>query len=80
MDERARGLQGEVTVRYQVHPSGRVRGVTVVRSSGHPSLDALAVAAVPARLPRPPAAARPDGLVYEHTLGYRNPLVLVSPP
>ena len=79
MEERARGLQGDVTVRYVVNPAGRVRRVTVIRSSGHPSLDAMAVAAVPARLPRPPAAARPDGLVYEHTLGYRNPLVLVSP-
>jgi len=79
MEQRARGLQGEVTVRYHVLASGRVRGVDVVRSSGHPSLDTLAVSAVPARLPRPPAETRPHGVVYEHTLAYRNPLVLISP-
>ncbi len=79
LDDRARGLQGDVGVRYHVLPSGRVRSVAVVRSSGHPALDALAVGAVPARLPRPPASTRPEGIVYEHILGYRNPLVLISP-
>lgn len=78
--DRARGIQGDVTILYQVRPNGRVVAVEVDRSSGNPELDAMAVGAVPERLPRLPRETGPGGLVHRVTLRYSNPhLGIVSP-
>jgi TonB family protein len=78
--DRARGIQGDVTVCYRVLPSGRVLDVHVRRSSGLAGLDTMAVAAVPDRLPRPPRDHGGDGLVHCVTLRYSNPQVSMGLP
>ncbi|MEQ1507426.1 MAG: energy transducer TonB, partial [Myxococcota bacterium] len=72
---RALGLQGEVTVRYLVRPDGRTGEVAIVRSSGNPELDRMAVEAIPARLARFPRELGSSPFHHEITLRYRNPLV-----
>jgi TonB family protein len=72
---RAVGLQGDVTVRYKVTPDGRTTDRVIVRSSGNPILDRMAVASIPARLPRFPKDLERKPLQHEITLHYRNPLV-----
>lgn len=53
---RARRVEGVVYVRFSVDRAGRVTGVSLARSSGHPELDQEALAAVyrAQPLPRPP--------------------------
>jgi TonB family protein len=70
---RAIGIQGDVTVRYRIRRSGTTSDVRVVRSSGLPSLDGMAIRAIPARLPRIPDAVGREELHHEITLRYRNP-------
>jgi protein TonB len=43
---RRRGAEGEVLLRAEIGAAGAPLGITVLRSSGHPDLDAAAVAAV----------------------------------
>lgn len=77
--DRARGIQGDVIVRYRVESGGRVTRVEVERSSGLPELDSMAVAAIPDRLPRLPRSAGRDAFVHRVTLRYRNPLLTLTP-
>ncbi|MEZ4240847.1 MAG: TonB family protein [Myxococcota bacterium] len=72
---RARGVQGEVTVRYAIRRDGRTFDVRVVRSSGNPELDEMARAAIPARTERFPRDLREQVVQHEITFRYRNPLV-----
>ncbi|MBC2717528.1 MAG: TonB family protein [Desulfobacteraceae bacterium] len=43
---RQRNIEGMVTVEFMIGPTGYIFGLTVVRSSGFPSLDEAAIAAV----------------------------------
>ena len=52
MEQRVKGVNGNVTVRIVIDPSGRVLSKEVASSSGNPYLDYLATEAVPKRLPR----------------------------
>jgi TonB family protein len=70
---RALGIQGDVTVRYLIHPDGRTSDVVVVRKSGNPTLDQLAIQAIPARLDRFPRELGKTPIIHEITLRYRNP-------
>ncbi len=69
------GKQGEVVLRYRILSSGRVDEVSVVRSSGVPELDRMAMASVPPRVPRIPRRVELSTLVHEIVLRYRNPLI-----
>lgn len=73
--DRALGLQGQVTVHYVTQGTGRVSEVQVTRSSGNPSLDQMALDAIPTKLPRLPRELRGEPLHHQITLRYRNPLV-----
>ncbi|MCS6921888.1 MAG: energy transducer TonB [Elioraea sp.] len=62
---REQGLSGTAHVRFEVAPDGRVGAVTLVRSSGEPSLDREALA-LPRRvspLPPPPPGTAEGGAV-----------------
>jgi TonB family protein len=74
-DDKALGVQGEVTVVFRVARSGKVSDAAVLRSSGHAFLDQMALLAVPERLPRIPGRIEQDSLLQEITFRYRNPLV-----
>jgi TonB family protein len=54
VEQRVAGVQGSVLVRFDVNRNGRVRGVKLMRRSGHAALDRMALRAVPSRLPAPP--------------------------
>ncbi|MCB9680883.1 MAG: energy transducer TonB [Alphaproteobacteria bacterium] len=70
--DRILGAAGDATVRFRVTASGEVHDVRLVQRSGHPVLDALALAAVPSHLPRFPADVTQPWLVQRVTLHYRN--------
>ncbi|MEZ4319208.1 MAG: TonB family protein [Myxococcota bacterium] len=74
--DRARGIQGDVVVRYTIHANGRIDGVELVRQSGHSELDLLALAAVPDRVPRIPRELNREALHHQVTLRYRNPFIV----
>ena len=74
-DDKAMGIQGDVTVVFHVQRNGRVDDLSVLRSSGYLPLDQMALAAVPRRLPRIPRAVEEDVLLQQITFHYRNPLV-----
>jgi TonB family protein len=78
--DRAVGIGGQVTVRYVVRPGGRVIDKWVDLSSGHPTLDDMALSAIPTRLPRLPKEVEHDVLHHRMTLRYRNPLVATGTP
>jgi TonB family protein len=75
LHSRASGVQGEVTVRYEIRRDGQTSWVRVVRSSGNRALDDLARAAIPNRLDRFPPDLRQHVVRHEITFRYRNPLV-----
>jgi TonB family protein len=77
--DRALGLQGDTTLEFRVVAGGRVEAKRIVRSSGIPALDALALDAVPERLPRIPKELGMTVLYHRYTFRYRNPLI-VDPP
>lgn len=79
-DEKAQGIQGDVTLLFHIQRNGRVRDLTVLRSSGHAVLDEMARAAVPSRLPRIPREIESDMLLQQITFHYRNPLVSTPLP
>lgn len=70
---RALGIQGDVTVRYRVRRNGATTDVRVVRSSGIPGLDGMAVRSIPPRVGRLPATYPGEELQHEVRLRYRNP-------
>ncbi|MFT4624106.1 MAG: TonB family protein [Myxococcota bacterium] len=72
---RGAGQHGQVTIRYTISSTGKVTAVRVVRASGVPELDAMAAAAIPARLPRFPRDLDRASIVHEIVLRYRNPAV-----
>jgi len=82
--DRARGIQGDVTIRYVIESNGRISALEIVRHSGHIELDLLALKAVPTRFPRIPRAVGRDRIHHQVKLRYRNPLVVssngVAPP
>ena len=41
--EKALGIQGNVTVQFRVHANGRVSDLSIVKPSGQPALDLLAL-------------------------------------
>ncbi|MBX2801605.1 MAG: energy transducer TonB [Myxococcales bacterium] len=73
--DRARGIQGQVTVQLAIAPNGRVTEVRVTQSSGNDTLDRMALGSIPARLPRLPREHAGGTLQHRVTLRYRNPLV-----
>ena len=67
---KAQGMQGTTTVRVVVDARGRVLEAEVVRNSGYPELDAVALGAIPKRLPKPPdGAANPT---FVHQIDFRQ--------
>ncbi|MCB9685910.1 MAG: energy transducer TonB [Alphaproteobacteria bacterium] len=70
---RAVGIQGDVAVQYTIAANGTVRDVRVSRSSGLPALDAMAVHAIPLRLPRLPRELGLTELRHEILFRYHNP-------
>jgi TonB family protein len=74
-DEKALGIQGDVTIIFHVRRNGRVDDLSVLRSSGHALLDSMALAAVPNKLPRIPRKIQNSELLQQITFHYRNPLV-----
>jgi len=78
--DKALGIQGRATVVFRVHRNGRVSGLAMLRSSGHASLDALALQAVPDRLPRFPRNLDLPEVVEQITFHYRNPLIVSDGP
>ncbi len=75
LEDRARGIGGRVTVAFYVSRRGKVNDVTLLQSSGHPDLDALAIAAVPKRLPAPGRRIPGGRLALKFQFDYRNPIV-----
>src|SRR5690606_4485024 len=69
---KALGVQGRATVQFRIHRSGRVSALTLLKSSGHPSLDDLAMQAVPSRFERFPADLDDPTVLQEITFTYRN--------
>ncbi|MCB9676864.1 MAG: TonB family protein [Alphaproteobacteria bacterium] len=78
IQDRARGIQGDVVVQYVIRANGRTEAVVVARHSGHAELDLLALAAIPERLPRIPREVERDAIHHQVTLRYRNPLVVTA--
>lgn len=76
---RALGIQGEVAVRYRVRRNGVVEDKRVARSSGNPQLDAMALAAIPRKLPRFPRDLTEEVVHHQLLLRYRNPLLGDTP-
>lgn len=77
--ERALGIQGDVTVVFHVQHNGRVSDATIVRRSGHASLDQMALDAIPDRLPRFPKDIEQDAIYHLYTFHYRNQLIVREP-
>jgi len=77
-DERARGIQGDVTVSFIVARNGRVSNLGLVKSSGHPDLDRIALHSVPRRLPRFPRDVHLQSVLQRITFHYRNPLIVAE--
>lgn len=67
----AMGVRGDTTVRFTVQPNGRTGEVTLVRRSGNETLDAIALAAIPERVPRMPAGIELVAIEHEITFRYR---------
>ena len=76
LHERALGIQGDVTVVFQVQHNGKVTEKTITRSSGYASLDAMALDAIPEKLPRIPNDIEADSLFHAYTFVYRNPIIV----
>ncbi len=74
-DEKALGIQGDVTIIFHVRRNGRVEDLSVLRPSGNALLDGMAIAAVPNKLPRIPRTIPNNELLQQITFHYRNPLV-----
>lgn len=79
IESRAIGKQGDVSVVFRILANGKVEGVSVLRSSGNPDLDKMAVAAVPDRLPRFPRGLDEPSIMQQVKFSYRNPLLVVDP-
>ncbi|MBW1877068.1 MAG: TonB family protein, partial [Deltaproteobacteria bacterium] len=77
-DERARGIQGDVTIAFTVVRNGRTSNLELVKSSGHPGLDLLALRSVPRRMPRFPREVRIRRVLQRITFHYRNPLIVAD--
>ncbi len=75
---RARGIQGQVTVEYKIRPTGKVTDLTLARSSGDPTLDRMALEAIPHKLPRFPNDVSRETIPHRMVLRYRNPLIATS--
>jgi len=73
--DKALGIGGQVTLEFVITRNGRVQDLRVVSSSGHPSLDQLALEAVPKHLPRLPRKLGVPAVRHRMLLRYRNPLV-----
>ena len=70
LEVRAMGFQGTAVVRFEVDRRGRVVTKTLVKRSGYPQLDDVALAAIPRRVEKPPkGAAEPT---FAHTIEFRN--------
>ncbi|MFK7929547.1 MAG: energy transducer TonB [Myxococcota bacterium] len=80
LHERALGIQGDVTIVLHVRASGKVLDTTLVRSSGHNSLDGMAMDSVPKRLPRFPKDLDIDTIFHRYTFRYRNPMIVGGQP
>ena len=78
LDDRARGIGGNVVVLFRVHRNGKVEDVLVERSSGNVDLDRLALSAVPERLPRFPKDLEHNQLVHRMHFRYDNPFIAVD--
>jgi len=76
LHERALGIQGDVTVAFQIQHNGKVTEKTITRSSGHASLDAMALDAIPEKLPRFPKDIEGSSLFHSYTFVYRNPIIV----
>ena len=76
LEQRALGIQGDVTVVFQVQHNGKVTEKTITRSSGYASLDAMALDAIPEKLPRIPNDIEADSLFHAYTFVYRNPIIV----
>jgi len=66
------GFTGRTKVEFRVLPDGRVTDVQVIRKSGHPELDALAVDAVPKRIRKVTEPVPDKGIVLQFSFVYRN--------
>jgi TonB family protein len=75
LQSRAMGVQGEVTLRYEIRRDGRVQRIQLVRSSGNAALDRMARAAIPERVERFPPELHGAALHHQVTFRYRNPMV-----
>jgi len=71
LSQRALGVSGDVTVRLVIEASGRIRSSAIIRASGNPYLDHLALEAIPRRLPRFHAELEREPITYEITFRSR---------
>ena len=74
--DRALGIQGNVVVAFRIERNGRVFDKTITRSSGHTSLDMMAMASIPERLRRIPKDVEGRQVFHRYTFIYRNPLIV----
>jgi TonB family protein len=65
---RALGIEGTVVVQLDIRRSGRVADVKVYASSGYPHLDAVALAAIPSKVPRIPKELDLEHLAHRISL------------
>lgn len=65
---KAMGIQGTVQIRIEIDHRGRVVSKSIVRQSGYSELDAVTLASVPTRFPKPPKGLADPTLPY--TLNY----------
>jgi len=66
------GLTGRTKVEFRVLPDGKITDIRIIRQSGHAELDALALQAVPRRIPKVNEPVPASGLVLRFSFVYRN--------
>lgn len=77
LEQRVAGVQGSVLVRFDVNRNGRVKGLKLLRRSGHAALDRMALRAVPSRLPAPPEEV-PAPVRQQVAFRYINPFAVLE--
>jgi TonB family protein len=66
------GFTGRTKAEFRVLPNGEVTDIRVIRRSGHPELDALAVDAIPKHIRNVTEPVPENGILLQFSFVYRN--------
>lgn len=66
-------LRGATTIEFMVRRTGRVARVRLTKTSGHSSLDLIALQSIPKRLPKLPREISSKKMHHQYTFRYINP-------